>query len=221
MSPNSCAAIKGSAARTSHIAPFRFVESTVSQPSSVISSTVSGTAKPELLTSTSSEPKRSTACRTKPSHCSRTRTSKAYVKTRSAPAAEFNSSAVRLSTGSLREAMTTRAPACDSAPANARPMPVPPPVTSATCSVKGFLRSANAVRPPCRTPSNLSALALDEYARRARGHLHMNLASLDARLAANCFEAVFEARAVFEGRLGDAELEGGGLRVVVDDGDGR
>src|SRR3712207_8516491 len=60
MSPKSRAAMCGSAARTSHIAPLRFVDRTVSQPSSVISSTVSGTASPELFTSTSSEPKRST-----------------------------------------------------------------------------------------------------------------------------------------------------------------
>src|ERR671912_670395 len=39
-SPKSCLDIDGSAARTSHIAPFTFVSETLSQPSSVISSTV-------------------------------------------------------------------------------------------------------------------------------------------------------------------------------------
>ena len=53
----------------------------------------------------------------------------------------FNSFAVRFNTSSRREAIQTRAPPCDSASANARPMPVPPPVTSATCSDSGLVLS--------------------------------------------------------------------------------
>src|SRR2546423_6299484 len=170
------------------------------------------------------------------------------------------SAAASSSTSFRREATTTRTPCAAKASANARPIPVPPPVTSATCSAKGFIRRAIAVRPPelrsrrsenylstkshepTRTearevlrlrfvpfrviswinsspPPDLacpdSASALDEYARRARGHRQFNPAALDARLAAEGFEAVFETRAVFEARLRHAAPQGRPPRVVV------
>ena len=55
----------GRTARTNCITPRRFVSITVSHPSSVISSTVSGTARPELLISTSIACQRSKTSATK------------------------------------------------------------------------------------------------------------------------------------------------------------
>jgi hypothetical protein len=51
----------------------------------------------------------------------------------------FNSAAVQRKTSVRREAITTLTPAEASASVKARPIPLPPPVTMATCSVNGFV----------------------------------------------------------------------------------
>ena len=103
---------------------------TARQPLSEISSAGAVNWPPALLTSTSTWPKRSIAASTTRSGSPGSRTSAATAR-QAAPLASISARA--LSSGSSRRpARTTHAPLRASSSAVARPIPVPPPVTSAT-----------------------------------------------------------------------------------------
>ena len=121
--------------------PLTFVSTHSSHHSTGISSTRAGGGFwPALSTARCRPPYASTVRRTSASTALLSRTS---VTTPSAsPPASLIASTVVSSSCSVRDAQTTAAPAAAKRTAIARPMPRPPPVTTATCPASGRSRSA-------------------------------------------------------------------------------
>ena len=102
---------------------------TACQPLGSIASAGAKYCPPALLTRTSSRPWRSSTSSTIRAASDSSRTSPGMAAQRSPIAF-----AAASSTWARRQTMATRAPQACSSAAVARPRPVPPPVTSATCS---------------------------------------------------------------------------------------
>src|SRR5262245_23049203 len=104
---------------------------------------------PALLTRTSTPPRRSAACATKPSQPARLRRS-AGIGTTSIPVAFAMSAAVAFSVASVRAQIATRTPSSASLRATAAPMPSLAPVTSAVLPRRpsSMLERANQLRGP-------------------------------------------------------------------------
>ena len=100
---------------------------------------------PALLTSTSSRPSRATVSAISMSQSAQCPTWQA-IATALLPVDSRISAAAASHASSLREAMTTSAPACASTPAIARPMPRDPPVTTATLPVRSWSSAKDVTR---------------------------------------------------------------------------
>jgi hypothetical protein len=124
--------------------PRRLLRTTASKPFGEMSFAGDGNCPPALLTSTSMRPKRSTTDFTKASMASGWRMS-------TEPAMAWwpfaaRASAARVTGSTRRPQRATAAPREVSSAAMARPMPVPPPVTSATRPAKSPGRNGESSR---------------------------------------------------------------------------
>ena len=152
-------------------APVRFVRSTASQSSAFMRTARPSRVMAALFTRMSSLPNFSRAWRNPAFTCSASATS---ICTASAsPPAAAISATTPASFSALRAAATTRAPACASASAVARPIPCDAPVTSATRSFRlNMITGAQAAASQDASVSASPPLRLRQsFERRAQGLL--------------------------------------------------
>ena len=114
--------------------PFRLFLMTASQPRVVTCSAVVGNCPPALFTSTEMGPSSPATASTSAATCSGSRMSHVLPRATMLRAASSFTAPSRRSC--LRPQMATLAPSSPSVCAVARPMPLPPPVMSATCPSK-------------------------------------------------------------------------------------
>jgi hypothetical protein len=112
--------------------PTRLLRITASKPFGLIAAAGLGNCPPALFTSTSMRPKRPCTASTKAPTFSASRMS--HVSANTSPPRRRASSTTSASGSGRRPQIATRAPSSSSSSTTARPMPVPPPVTSATRS---------------------------------------------------------------------------------------
>ena len=143
MMPSSRSIMCGSTSRTVSSGPSRFTVTSCHHSSGSTSYTPAMDWKlPALLNSTSTDPKRSRAVWTM--RCTWARSVTSAATARASPASALIMRTVS-SRRSLRLAQqTTRAPSRAKAVANARPMPLPEPVTMAVRSLRSMVGAPNA-----------------------------------------------------------------------------
>src|SRR5258706_8593361 len=168
----------GSTARVTQRSPFTFVSIIRSQSSGSADCTGSSpAARPALLTTTSSEVRRSRWPRRAASTAARSRTSKTSGVT-GTPCFAESSRAIERRRSSRRPVTTTRAPSAAKRRAIASPKPLVAPVTSARRPFSGVISSSVSMRRPgyhgsvWRRPGRSTRLARAAHGRGEGGRLH-------------------------------------------------